>query len=290
MFDTFKALDLQLFDGAAAAPAAPASAGGEASGATSQGAAAPASGENTQAAAVTEQSTLPKVKTYTEDEVQTILKGRLEKAKGNEDTLAKLGPIVEMMGAKYGVDASDLSKADLDMLYKKIADDDSLYEEEAEKRGMSVEATKQLVRLERENARYKQQEAANAEEMMMRQHFGKLATQAAELAPLYGNVDLSAELQNPTFARLVSPAVGIDVKTAYELVHKAELESAVVSHAVQQTAQKMSNAVQSGSQRPRENGMTDQPASNITNDPRTWTKEYRKSLRERVRRGERIVF
>lgn len=286
MFDTFKTLNLQLFDGTAAPAAAPA--GGEA-GANPQGDAAPATGENTQVAAAENQQQ-PKVKTYTEDELQTILKGRIGEAKSHKEMLAKLGPVMEMIGNKYGVDASDLSTLDIDALHKKIADDDSLYEEEAERRGMSVEATKQLVQLEKENARYKQQEAQSAQDMLMRQHLGKLATQVAEMAAIYPNVDLATELRNPTFAKLTSPAVGIDAKTAYEIVHKAELESAVVSHAVQQTAQKMSNAVQSGSQRPRENGSMGAQPANITNDPRTWSKEYRKDIRERVRRGERIVF
>lgn len=289
MFDTFKGLDLQLFDGAAAAQAAPASAG-QATGAKVQGDAAPATGDTAQDAAVQEQQAAPKGKTYTEAELQTILKGRLEEAKGREALLAKLGPIMELVGTKYGMDATDLSSLDVEALHRKIADDDSLYEAEAERRGVSVEAMKQIGRLERENAAYKQQEAKNAEEMLMRSHFGKLAEQVAGMADIYPNVDLATELRNPTFFRLTSPAVGIDVKTAYEIVHKAELESAVVSHAVQQTAQKMANAVQSGAQRPRENGMSDQAATDITNDPRTWTKDYRKQIRERVRRGERIVL
>lgn len=290
MFETFKVLNLQLFDGAAAAPAAGGNAGGEASGANPQGDAAPAPGDNAQAAAVPETSTKPAVKTYTEDEVQTILKGRLEKSEAQKALLGKLGSVMELVGSKYGVDASDLTSLDVDALYKRIADDDSLYEEEAERRGMSVEATKQLVQLEKANAQMRKQQEEAKQDMLMQNHFRKVSEQAANTAKVYPGFDLMTEMKNPEFARLTSPNVGIDVKTAYEIVHHNEIQSQMAAHVAQQTAVKISNSIQAGSNRPKENGTTSQQTAELTNDPRTWSKEYRKNILEEVRRGKKLVF
>ena len=99
--------------------------------------------------------------------------------------------------------------------------------------------------------------------------------------------DAGRELRNPQFARLV--AGGMDVPTAYTLAHQQEfLQEAYRMGAAQAQAQ-FSSQVQTNRQRPMENGAA--PAGVVTGlDPKSLSRSQREQIRQRVRRGERIVF
>lgn len=105
---------------------------------------------------------------------------------------------------------------------------------------------------------------------------------------MYPGFDLRTELANPTFARLTSPAVGVDVKTAYEVVHHNEIAPAAMQYAVQRSQEKMANAIRSGVNRPNEAGVHANPAIDVRDDPSKWSKADREEVRRRVRAGERI--
>lgn len=220
------------------------------------------------------------------ERVQSIIQQRFKENGENERRLAAMNPLLEMLGQKYNVDPTDVEK-----LTQIIGDDDSLYEEEAMQRGLSVESLKSIKALERENEQLKALEAQNQQEMAMRQHFDQLARQADEARQLYPNLDLKAEMQNPTFARLTAPGVGVDVRTAYEVVHRDEMRGAEMQFAAQRSAERMANAVRAGSVRPTENGLNSrQDAVVVKTDPRTFTTADRSEIRERVRRGEKIYL
>lgn len=220
------------------------------------------------------------------ERVQSIIQQRFKENGENERKLAAMNPLLEMLGQKYNVDPTDVEK-----LTQIIGDDDSLYEEEAMQRGLSVESLKSIKALERENEQLKALEAQNQQEMAMRQHFDQLARQADEARQLYPNLDLKAEMQNPTFARLTAPGVGVDVRTAYEVVHRDEMRGAEMQFAAQRSAERMANAVRAGSVRPTENGLNSrQDAVVVKTDPRTFTTADRSEIRERVRRGEKIYL
>ena len=61
--------------------------------------------------------------------------------------------------------------------------------------------------------------------------------QGEKLKATFPGFDLRAELQNPTFQRLTSPEVGIDVETAYWTIHRNELQTAAMQVAAQKTSQ-----------------------------------------------------
>lgn len=218
--------------------------------------------------------------------VQSIIQQRFKDNGENERKLAAMNPLLEMLGRKYNVDPTDVDK-----LTQIVGDDDSLYEEEAMQRGMSVESLKAVKKLERENEQLKEQEKQSQQEMMMRQHFDALAKQADEARQLYPALDLMQEMQNPMFARLTAPGVGVDVRTAYEVVHRDEMRGAEMQYAVQRSAERMANAVRSNTARPVENGLSSQQQNVVVkSDPRMLTKADRAEIRERVRRGEKIAF
>ena len=217
---------------------------------------------------------------------QDMIRQRFKANAENEQKLTAMNPLMEMLGKMYNVDPTDI-----DAITKAVGDNDSLYEEEASQRGMSVESLKAIKQMERERDLAQAQNERTMQEMQVRAHFDSLAQQADAARQLYPGLDLMQEMNNPTFARLTSPGVGIDVRTAYEVVHRDEMRGAEMQFAAQKSAERVANSVRSNSARPVENGLIgQQAASTVKTDPRTLTTADRNEIRERVRRGEKIVF
>jgi len=220
------------------------------------------------------------------EHVQNVIRQRFKANAENEEKLGKITPILEMLGQKYNIDPTDI-----DQIAKVVGDDDSLYEEEAIERGMSIESLKAIKQMERENEQLKAREQQSIAEQRMHQHFNMLAQQAEEAKKLYPGLDLRTEMQNPTFARLTSPGVGVDVRTAYEVVHRDEMRGAEMQYAAQKSAERMANAIRSGSMRPVENGLQGQQGTGaVKADPKSLTKADRAEIKRRVRLGEKIIF
>lgn len=218
--------------------------------------------------------------------VQDIIRSRFKQNGEMEERLNSLNPLLEGLGRLHNIDPSDIQQ-----LTDVVLNNDALYEEEAMERGMSIEALKAVKQMERENETLKQREQQSIAETRMREHFDKLAKQADEAKQLYPGLDLMAEMQDPTFARLTAPGVGVDVRTAYEVVHRDQLRGAEMQFAAQKSAERMANAVRANGMRPVENGMnSQQTASPVKTDPRTLTKADRAEIKRRVANGEKIVF
>ena len=105
---------------------------------------------------------------------------------------------------------------------------------------------------------------------------------------VFPNFDLKTEMQNPVFARMMAPDMPFTVEQAYHAVHHKELQSAAMQVTAQKVAQKISNDIQSGRRRPSENGTSGQAPSVTTFDYRSMSPEQRKSLKDRIRSGEKI--
>ena len=91
----------------------------------------------------------------------------------------------------------------------------------------------------------------------------------------YPDFDLERELEDPGFARLLEN--GVEPRTAYEVVHHAELTG--------RAARLAENAA-----RPLENGLGAAPAAVTKADPRQLTRAECRALRRRAARGEEIVW
>ena len=222
-------------------------------------------------------------------QMQAVVQSRLRSAKGAEEALGKLAPALELLARKHGFDPAN---PDYDALAQAISDDDSYYEDKALEMGVSVETAKKIDQQERDTARQQQQEARTLEEQKIQQHFVKLEQQAEAMKQVFPNFDLRTELKNPVFVRMTSPNVGLSVEDAYYAVHRKELQTAAMQVTAQKTAQKISNAIQSGSRRPSENGTSGQAPSVTTFDYRNASKEQRDELKRQIRaaaaRGEKL--
>ena len=222
-------------------------------------------------------------------QMQSVVQSRLKSAKGAEEALAKMAPALELLARKHGQDPANM---DYDALAKAISDDDAYYEDKALEMGVTLEAAKRLDQQEREDARKKREEARNLEEQMLRNHFMKLEQQGEALKKVFPTFDLRKELQNPVFARMTSPNLGLSVEDAYHAVHRKEIMAAGMQVTAQQTAKKISNAIQAGSRRPDENGTSGQSPSVTTFDYSNASRQQREDLKRQIRaaaaRGEKL--
>lgn len=213
------------------------------------------------------------------DTVQKRLKG----SKETVDKYNELAPTLEMLARKYGVDASDIKA-----LNKAIEEDDSYYEEEALEKGMSVEQLKNIRKMERENAELKKQ----MEEQNRRDNANKLYAQWMEqeksTKAVYPSFDMRTEMKNPKFLDLLRS--NIDVKTAFEVIHKDEIIPAAMQYTAKQVEQKITNKIIANGARPTENGNSSQGASLVKSDVSQLTRADRAEINRRVARGEKITF
>ena len=222
-------------------------------------------------------------------QMQAVVQSRLKSAKGAEEALGKVTPALELLARKYNLDANNI---DYDALAKKISDDDGYYEDKALSMGVSVETAKQIDQQERDTARQQREQERTLQEQKIRNHIIGLEQQGEAMKKVFPNFDLRRELQNPAFARMTSPNVGISVEDAYYAVHRNEIQTAAMQATAQKTAQKISNSIQAGSKRPNEAGASGQAPSVTTFDYRQASREqreaFKRDIRARMARGEKV--
>jgi hypothetical protein len=209
-----------------------------------------------------------------------------KRLKGSKETVEKyeaLTPTLELLAKKYGVDASDINA-----LNKAIEEDDSYYEEEALEKGITVEQLKEIRKMEKENAELKRQ----MEEQNRKENANKLYAQWMEqekqTKAVYPNFSLQNEMQNPKFVDLLRS--NIDVKTAFEVIHKDEIIPAAMQYTAKAVEQKITNKIIANGARPTENGTSSQSASMTKSDVSQLSKADRAEVNRRVLRGDKITF
>lgn len=215
--------------------------------------------------------------------VQDTIQKRLKSSKETVDKYNALTPTLEMLAKKYGVDASDI-----DALNKAIEDDDAYYEQEALELGVSVEHLKEMKKTERENAELRRQlEEKNAKEKGA-QLYAQWMDQAEKAKQVYPTFDLRAEMNNPKFLDLLRS--NIDVRTAYEVIHKDDIIHGAMQFTAKTVEQKLTNKMMANGARPSENGISSQSAAQVKSDVSQLTKADRAEIIRRVQRGEKIRF
>lgn len=215
--------------------------------------------------------------------VREALKKRLKGTQENAERLQALAPTMELLEKRYGVKAGDL-----EALNRAIEEDTGFYEDEAARMGIPVEQLKQMRRMERENQQLRQ----TMDELRTRENADRVyrqwLEQEQETRQVYPQFSLEAEMENEQFLRLMRS--GVDVKTAYEVVHKDEIIPAAMQFAAKTAEQKVVNKIRAGSARPMENGVQDQSASLVKTDVSQLSKADRAEIIRRVERGEKIRF
>ena len=215
--------------------------------------------------------------------MQDTVQKRLKGTKETVDKYNALTPTLEMLAKKYGVDANDIVA-----LNKAIEEDDSYYEAEALEKGLTVEQLKDIRKMERENAELKAQMNERQRRETAAQQYAAWMDQAKEAAKLYPSLDLNTEAKNPEFLKLLH--AGIDVGSAYLVIHKDDIIPAAMQYTAKTVEQKLANKIIAGGARPTENGNSSQSASVVKSDVSQLSKADRQEIIRRVQRGEKIRF
>lgn len=211
--------------------------------------------------------------------VQETVKQRL---KGTQEAAGKykaLSPVIDALAKRYGVSVDDI-----EAIAQAVDEDNTYYEQEAMERGITVDQLK----LERKYKALKAREAERARQEEADRVMQGWLDQAEQTKQVYPGFDFEAEIGNPQFAELLKS--NVDVRTAYEVVHKDEIIGGAMQYAVQQTASKIANKIRSGNARPQENGTRSQSSAVVKSDVSQLSKADRAEIARRVAAGERITF
>lgn len=199
-------------------------------------------------------------------------------------------PIFDILAQKYGVEATDYAA-----IAEAIKADASLVEKEALERGMDVQDYMKMRNVEMENASMRRQmeqqrktEQEQQRQQQVNEQVNKWTQQAEQAKQVYPGLDLETEIKNPDFSRLLGS--GVDVRTAYEVIHKDEIMQGAMQYAAQRAAKNVTDNVIAGAARPVENGTAAQGAVSAKVDPSKLTDKQIREYRERAAKGERITF
>lgn len=224
-------------------------------------------------------------KDFINKEIESAIKRRFKDHSELKKSNGEMQSVMNAVAVKYGLDPTDIKG-----ILKAVAEDESYYETAADEAGMSVEQYKKMKQLEAENA---QLQAIRQEEDRRKEFDAKYAEwsmQADFARNEYPNLDLNTEMQNKDFFGLLTR--GIDVKTAYQVIHQDEIVQNAINTATQRTAQAVQqqtvNNIRSKGLRPDENAGSSQAGFTFKTDPHKWTKADREEIAKRVAGGEKI--
>lgn len=215
--------------------------------------------------------------------MQDTVQKRLKSTKETVDKFNALQPTLELLASKYGVDVKDI-----EALGKAIQEDDAYYEHEALEKNMTVKQLKEIKKMERENAELKAQMEEAQKQENGRKLYSAWMQQAEETKKVYPSFDLQAEMGNSKFLDLLRS--NVDVRTAYEVLHKDEIIPAAMQFTAKTVESKLAKSIAANSARPSENGMSSQSAAVVKSDVSQLTKADRAEIIRRVQRGEKIRF
>ena len=184
-------------------------------------------------------------------DVQAAIRDRFKNQADLQGQMDAIQPMLNALMQKAGVDS-------VEELSQLVLDDDSLYEEEAEEAGMTVERYKQFKALQDEHDRRQQEDAENQERALWADHFNRMAEQAEKLKQTFPDFDLSREMENETFRRLTHPSVGVSVEDAYYTLHRNELGPQMMAYGMNRAREQMGQTIQAQRARPAEGAMRSQ--------------------------------
>ena len=215
--------------------------------------------------------------------VQNTVRQRVKGTDEIRDRLNAVTPLMDLLSAKYGKKADDI-----DGLTKALEGDDAFFEQAALEHNMEAKEYRKMLQLQSENTRLRNQQEEQFRQAQAEKQYAVWEQQAEEARKLYPNLDMNVECQNETFRSLLKS--GIDVKTAYKVLHDDEITTQLLQHQAKEVEQKLSNKIAAGNARPAENGASGQSAAVIKSDPSKWTRADRDEVRRRAARGERIYL
>lgn len=214
--------------------------------------------------------------------MQKAVRQRVKTMNQYKNQADAMAPIIDQLGALYGIDTSDPRKTDFEALARRFSSDERLYSAEAMEKGVSADALRSEYASRAENTAMRRQ----LQEYQMREAFAGIQDSFnREVAAVYG-ADFESEMQNGDFARLI--AANVPPKTAYEVVHQAEIAQARAQAAAQQARENMVRTIQAQGARPEEIGSGAGGGSTVPMKTH-WTRAEVEDMKRRAALGERVI-
>lgn len=211
--------------------------------------------------------------------VRELVGRRLSAAKTELDAVR---PIMALLQQRYDIADGDGMHA---AILKALESDNDYWQAAADKAGMTAEQYRTMAAVQAQNRDLQARLDAQLTEQRYNDTLRQLSAQAEAVKAQFPGFDLEAELaETPKFGDLVRN--GIDMLTAYQVCHQADMLQAAQKAGEVRTA----NAVRSNQARPAENGTGGGRAAKLNADPSKWTKEQLRDVQKRVMRGERIAL
>ena len=275
-FSLIPLYSVQLFaeDGAAgtggqetAAFARPQTGGSPASDSGNHGQGTPDAGEHRDAAADRaarfEALIKGEYKDLYDQRVQDTIQKRLKGSAGIVQKYRELSPTLELLGQRYGVDATDPEALRRAIEAEKAPDSGS----------EETKAPGQAESLRQERAR---------------RQLSDWLRQAEVTKTRYPSFDLQQEARDPRFRSLLRS--GVPLQTAFEVLHQQEILPAAMAYSARRAEERMADSVIAGQLRPAEGAMGGQSPVLSKRDVSRLTRAERDEIDRRVARGEKIRF
>lgn len=216
--------------------------------------------------------------------VQQIVTRRVKGMQGTVDAYNKALPLIEAMARKYGID----DPGNMDAIRAAMDADSRMPGKEAGAQNLSAEKPAEMSGPERENETFGGEEREAQRNRLANAQVAQWEQQAAAARRVYPALDMQVELRSHRFADFLRS--GLDVQTAYEIMHKDEILAAGMQYAARQAAEKVAQSVAAGAKRPSEGGSGAGVAAIHKTDPAALTRNDMKEIYRRVASGERVSF
>lgn len=195
--------------------------------------------------------------------VQDTIQKRLKGSAGIVQKYRELSPALELLGRRYGVDATDP-----EALRRAIQEDAPASGDEEESK-----APEQTETLRQERAR---------------RQLSDWLRQAEVTKSRYPSFDLQQEARDPRFRSLLRS--GVPLQTAFEVLHQQEILPAAMAYSARRAEERMADSVIAGQLRPAEGAMGGQGPVLSKRDVNALSRAERDEIDRRVARGEKIRF
>lgn len=215
--------------------------------------------------------------------VQNLIRQRLKDSDKIKTANASMKKAMQAAAEKYG-----LNPDDYEGIAKAISTDDAYIEKASKEEGLTPEQFKEIKKLRAES---QQLQSLRSEEARRNDFDAKLQAWQAEsesVKQIYPDFDLKTEFENRDFVSLLRN--GIDVKTAYEVIHKDEIIGGAMAYTAQQVRQNTVDGIRAKGTRPVEGAAGNEPGSVEKIDVHKLTPADRAEYIRRAANGERISF
>lgn len=218
------------------------------------------------------------------EEHQALLKEQMDKRFKGQSKLQKqlesTQSIIDMLAMAHGT-------SDINELREALERDNRMFEDAADRAGMTVEQYKKYQKAQWENQQLKQAQMTREQEMESERIYAELMDQAEQLKEVYPDFDLETEIENDQFKNLLT-LPGMTMEQAYKVIHLDDIIGSAARTVATQVKKNTIDSVKARGVRPAENGINEQPGVVRKDDVSKLTKQDRARIAELAARGVEI--